>query len=252
MSVDPLAAKYPGWSPYNYCINNPLTVIDPDGKTIWIKEIREDGSEHLVKYVPGMKANSKKYSSFMKKVIRELNSIGQKMGGSEVVNSMSNAKNADFTFSNKNPENKEAAGDFHRDDKKGGAFYVKNNPTDGTIAHELFHGYVELQGFGGGSIWDEVQAYAFEFIMTGTPNHFGRTDDEGRYIFGDAQSYQDAMENFIKNNDIQYFNNAIDSFRKGSEANRTSKKTGKGPYDKFELRIGAQSGILDIFGRMKK
>jgi len=30
-SVDPLADKYPGWSPFNYTLNNPLKYIDPDG-----------------------------------------------------------------------------------------------------------------------------------------------------------------------------------------------------------------------------
>jgi RHS repeat-associated protein len=31
MSVDPLADEYPGWSPYNYVLNNPLKFIDPTG-----------------------------------------------------------------------------------------------------------------------------------------------------------------------------------------------------------------------------
>ena len=33
-SVDPLADKYPGLSPFAYVANNPLTYVDPDGKEI--------------------------------------------------------------------------------------------------------------------------------------------------------------------------------------------------------------------------
>ncbi len=33
-SVDPPADKYPGWSPYNYCVNNPMGVVDPDGMSV--------------------------------------------------------------------------------------------------------------------------------------------------------------------------------------------------------------------------
>lgn len=32
--MDPLAEKYLGWSPYNYCLNNQLTNVDPTGMTI--------------------------------------------------------------------------------------------------------------------------------------------------------------------------------------------------------------------------
>jgi hypothetical protein len=32
--VDPLAGKYPGLSPYNYCADNPLIYFDPNGRDI--------------------------------------------------------------------------------------------------------------------------------------------------------------------------------------------------------------------------
>jgi len=32
LNIDPLAEKYPGMSPYNYTANNPVMLVDPDGK----------------------------------------------------------------------------------------------------------------------------------------------------------------------------------------------------------------------------
>ena len=44
LSVDPMADKYPGLSPYTYCANNPVRLVDVDGRDIWI--VGEDGNEY--------------------------------------------------------------------------------------------------------------------------------------------------------------------------------------------------------------
>ncbi|WP_041251929.1 RHS repeat-associated core domain-containing protein [Flavobacterium indicum] len=47
MNMDELSEKYTSFSSYNYCVNNPARVIDPDGKQIIY--ITEDGTEYYYK-----------------------------------------------------------------------------------------------------------------------------------------------------------------------------------------------------------
>ena len=39
LSVDPMSDKYPSLSPYVYCANNPVRVVDPDGEEIVLETI---------------------------------------------------------------------------------------------------------------------------------------------------------------------------------------------------------------------
>ena len=49
LSVDPMADKYPSISPYAYCAWNPVKLVDPDGRKIWI--IGDD--ENSYQYIEG-------------------------------------------------------------------------------------------------------------------------------------------------------------------------------------------------------
>jgi RHS repeat-associated protein len=40
LSVDPMSDKYPSMSPYNYCANNPVILVDPDGRDVYTVDIK--------------------------------------------------------------------------------------------------------------------------------------------------------------------------------------------------------------------
>jgi RHS repeat-associated protein len=52
LSIDPLEAKYPNLSPYNFVADNPILFVDPDGKKIIIP-YRENGVDKEYEYTGG-------------------------------------------------------------------------------------------------------------------------------------------------------------------------------------------------------
>ena len=65
LSVDPMSDKYPSLSPYSYCANNPVKVVDPNGEdyevvvegnTITIRAVYYTSSENKAKLQQGLDA----------------------------------------------------------------------------------------------------------------------------------------------------------------------------------------------------
>ena len=61
LSVDPMADKYPGISPYNYCMWNPLKMVDPDGRDGRII-IHNKGGQKTITVQSTIYLTSKSYS----------------------------------------------------------------------------------------------------------------------------------------------------------------------------------------------
>ena len=48
LSVDPMSGKYPSLSPYTYCANNPVRLVDPDGEEIIISLSMDENGNRII------------------------------------------------------------------------------------------------------------------------------------------------------------------------------------------------------------
>ena len=223
---DPLSEKYYSFSPYHYGAGNPLRFTDETGM-----EIVVNGSTYNI----GMSYDDN--DEFTQHVISALNTISD-IGGKYLLIDLlksttkynyipttqlnsytSNADNGSVTIglSNSLLGNKDA-------------FYS-------AVAHESMHGVQYENGQGGQSIYNEVEAYVFEYTMsinsflTDGATEFkslGNTTNNNHA----GKLYGESIQKLSLNYGAKDMNNAITHFSIGAAANNT------GIYKNYPIRLG--------------
>lgn len=91
LSVDPQASKYPSSSPYVYCANNPIKLVDPNGEEIIIEwkgsqyRYEKDGT---LTHLKGSSLNERQQNRFVNKAKNSLDKINKTTEGNRMISDL--------------------------------------------------------------------------------------------------------------------------------------------------------------------
>ena len=235
LSVDPMSGKYPSLSPYTYCANNPVTLVDPNGEE-W------DIDGYI--YVPGGSCPDNATESTRNKW-NAMNEIYKTKNGKIVIDAL-NGNDCSYHVSSDIVSG--GKGCFSSEKS---TLYLNGDDTNvGTLAHEMFHAYQDYNERPGASIFNEVEANLFSFsvlqqqcvaegncimvpesspLLNGKPTEY--STKEYQQYFGDGSLL------LLGNFDRKKFNNLVSGFLQYSKQNARGKyntgyQTGYDIYEK--------------------
>ncbi len=248
-SIDPLCEKYYHISPYTYCASNPINNIDPDGNIIWIHYFNKNGDLQKLKYEVNMQYDGS--IDFVNTVIGYINTIYTN-GGNKALDVLINSNNC-YNVANTSPATPDTF-QFQENELGGGTIkagalmnHFEQSQGIESLAHELFHGLQHELNQGGTSIYNEVEAYAFGYIIMdnwkysdnylGSPESFTPAGLNNKYGIAYTNAFISLTTQFSEKSFIE----AVNNFKFGSMKNES------GLYNKYPLHRKQTLSLLNRY-----
>ena len=99
--------------------------------------------------------------------------------------------------------------------------YLNGYTDAGIVAHELFHAYQHDNKRGTGSVYNEVEAYVFQGIISKSIG--SKVKNTGAESKNGNEKYVFSMNNLIERYSNEDFSYAVSHFRRDSKANASGK-----------------------------
>ena len=192
LSVDPLFEKYVGMSPYNYCMLNPVMLVDPDGEDVVIC----DGEEHFL-YEPQTSNLYDGNNVVIKNSVAVLNDMYSTKSGSKVLNALISSPTEYKIKSTGDAYSKGYAVSKGNEVDFGGIFELN------TFSHELFHQYQRENNQGGATYFNEVEAYTFEKFVVTEYNDNLSDEELINGLFKQSNYFDDSLPNSTNSNEYE-------------------------------------------------
>ena len=157
--VDPLCEKYYSVSPYAYCGGNPIMLVDPDGREIWVHYYDMDGQQQSFQYAAGMQCNVD--NSAAQTIVANLNTMYKNESGARVIDAII-ASNTKYGFMQADTHSENGEGYLDPATNITSLHDVNNTLS---FAEETFHIFQSVNNQGGTTAVNEVEAKLFSAKM---------------------------------------------------------------------------------------